>query len=143
MLASILPSVDAGLNAASGLLVFTGWRAIRTGKRARHRALMLAACGSSALFLASYLTRVALTGTHRFPGAGLLRNFYLVLLGSHTILAALLLPLVLRTLQLSLGARFKEHRRIARVAFPTWLYVSVTGVVVYVMLYWIAPLARS
>jgi putative membrane protein len=104
---------------------------------------MLAACGSSALFLASYLTRVALTGTHRFPGSGLLRGFYLALLGSHTLLAALLLPFALRTLQLSLGARFPEHRRIAKVTFPAWLYVSVTGVAVYVMLYWIAPLVRS
>jgi putative membrane protein len=142
MLASILPGVNAGLNAASGLLLFAGWRAIRAGKRERHRALMLAACGSSALFLASYLTRVALTGTHRFPGDGLLRGFYLALLGSHTLLAALLLPLALRTLQLSLGARFAEHRRIARVTFPAWLYVSVTGVAVYVMLYWIAPMTR-
>jgi putative membrane protein len=142
MLASILPSVNAGLNAASGLLLLAGWRAIRAGKRERHRALMLAACASSTLFLAGYLTRVALTGTHRFPADGALRALYLAVLASHTLLATLLLPLVLRTLQLSLGARFREHRRIARVTFPAWLYVSVTGVAVYVLLYWVAPLAQ-
>ncbi len=141
-MASFLPSVNAGLNAASGLLLFAGWRAIRGGNWKRHRALMLAACSSSALFLAGYLTRLALTGTHRFPGGGLLRALYLAVLASHTVLAVLLLPLALRTLQLSLGARFAEHRRLARVTFPAWLYVSVTGVAVYVMLYHLAPLAR-
>lgn len=137
-LAGLLPSVNASLNALSAVLLFAGWRAIKAGDRARHRALMLAACGSSALFLVGYLTRVALTGTHRFPGSGMLRAAYLALLGSHTLLAALTLPLALRALQLSLGARFAEHRRVARLALPAWLYVSATGVAVYVMLYWVA-----
>jgi putative membrane protein len=78
---------------------------------------------------------------HRFPGSGALRAAYLAVLTSHTLLAALTLPLALRTLQLSLGARFPEHRRIARLTFPVWIYVSVTGVVVYVMLYHLAPSA--
>ncbi|HTT70169.1 MAG TPA: DUF420 domain-containing protein [Anaeromyxobacteraceae bacterium] len=142
-LARVLPSLNAVLNATSALLLLLGWRAIRAGQRERHRAFMLGASFSSLAFLASYLTRVALTGTHRFPGAGPLRALYLVVLASHTALAGLLLPpLALRTLQLSLGARFEEHRRIARYTLPVWIYVSVTGVVVYLMLYWIAPLVH-
>ena len=140
-LGSVLPSVNAALNAASATLLFLGWRAIRGGHRERHRALMLAACASSVLFLAGYLTRIALTGTHRFPGTGSLRLAYLAVLGSHTVLAALTLPLALRTLQLSLSARYLEHRRVARLTFPVWIYVSLTGVVVYVMLYHLAPAA--
>jgi putative membrane protein len=142
-LARLLPSLNATLNATSAILLFLGWRAIRSGRRELHRAFMLGACSSSVVFLASYLTRVALTGTHRFPGSGGLRLAYLVLLSSHTLLAILTLPLVFRTLQLSLGSRFAEHRRIARLTFPVWVYVSITGVVVYVMLYWIAPLVQS
>ncbi len=138
-LAEALPTVNAALNALSALLLFAGWRAIRAGRRALHRALMLCACGSSTLFLASYFTRIALTGTHRFPGTGALRAAYLLVLGSHTVLAALTLPLVLRTLQLSLTSRFPEHRRVARFTFPVWIYVSITGVVVYVLLYHVAP----
>lgn len=138
-LAAALPTANAALNASSAALLLLGWRAIRAGRRARHRALMLGACASSALFLAGYFTRLALTGTHRFPGAGAARVAYLALLGSHTLLAALALPLVLRTLQLSLGARFPEHRRVARLTLPVWLYVSVTGVVVYLVLYHLAP----
>ena len=138
-LAELLPSVNAALNALSACLLVAGWRAIRAGRRDLHRALMLSACGSSTLFLVSYLTRVALTGAHRFPGTGALRAAYLAILTSHTLLAALTLPLVLRTLQLALGARLSDHRRWARVAFPVWIYVSVTGVAVYVLLYQIAP----
>ena len=138
-LASLLPSVNATLNATSAALLFLGWRAIRAGRRELHRALMLGACSSSVLFLVGYFTRIALTGTHRFPGGGPLRAAYLAVLVSHTALATLTLPLALRTLQLSLGARFEEHRRVARFTFPVWIYVSLTGVAVYVMLYWIAP----
>lgn len=138
-LADALPTVNALLNAASAFLLFLGWRAIRRGERVVHRRLMLAACGSSVLFLVTYFTRIALTGTHRFPGSGALRAFYLVVLGSHTVLAAVTLPLVLRTLFLSFRERFPEHRRIARYTLPIWMYVSVTGVLVYVLLYRIAP----
>jgi putative membrane protein len=134
-LAEVLPSVNAALNGAAFVLLLLGWRAIRRGDRARHRALMLSALGCSALFLAGYLTRVALTGTHRFPGGGALRIAYLAVLGSHTVLAVVCLPLVLRTLWLALHERFDEHRRIARFTFPIWAYVSVTGVTVYVVLY--------
>jgi putative membrane protein len=137
----ILPPVNAALNATSATLLFLGWRAIRGGDRERHRALMLSAFGASSLFLAGYLTRIALTGTHRFPGTGLLRASYLALLGSHTVLAAAALPLVLAAFWLALRGRFEAHRRLARWTFPVWMYVSVTGVLVYVMLYWVAPRA--
>ena len=138
-LGETLPPVNAALNAASALLLVAGWRAIRAGDRQRHRALVLSALGASALFLVGYLTRVALTGTHRFPGGGALKTAYLLLLGSHTLLAAVALPLILRSLWLAWKERFAEHRRLARVAFPVWLYVSVTGVLVYLMLYQVAP----
>ena len=138
-LAEALPPVNAALNATSAVLLVLGFRAIRAGDRRRHRALMLAAVGTSTVFLASYLTRVALTGTHRFPGAGALRAAYLAVLGSHTVLAAVAAPLVVATLALALRARFPSHRRIARWTLPVWLYVSVTGVIVYVMLYHLAP----
>jgi putative membrane protein len=103
---------------------------------------MLAALGSSLLFLAGYLTRIALTGTHAFPGSGGFRAVYLAVLASHTLLAAAAAPLILRTLFLAFRARFPAHRRIARATLPVWLYVSVTGVAVYVMLYHLAPGAR-
>ncbi len=138
-LADVLPPVNATLNATSGVLAVLGWRAIRAGARERHRALMLAAFGASVLFLAGYLTRIALTGTHAFPGGGALRAVYLAILASHTVLAAAAAPLVLRTLFLALRARFPAHRRIARYTLPIWMYVSATGVAVYVMLYHLAP----
>lgn len=138
-LAEVLPPVNATLNGTSALLVVLGWRAIRAGERERHRAFMLAAFGASVLFLVAYLTRVALTGTHAFPGGGALRAVYLVILASHTVLAAAAAPMVLRTLFLGVKARFPDHRRLARFTLPIWLYVSVTGVAVYVMLYHLAP----
>lgn len=139
-LGEVLPPVNAALNATSATLLVLGWRAIRSGRRIRHRNLMIAALGTSALFLVGYLTRMALTGTHRFPGRGALRAAYLVLLGSHTVLAAAIVPLIAVTLWLAWRERFDVHRRVARYAFPAWLYVSVTGVLVYFMLYWVAPI---
>ncbi len=134
-LADLLPSLNAALNGTSAVLVVLGFRAIRDGQRERHRALMLAALLSSTLFLAGYLTRVALSGTHAFPGTGLARALYLLLLASHTIFAAVAAPMILRTLFLALRDRFPDHRRLARLTLPIWLYVSVTGVLVYVLLY--------
>ena len=134
-----LPPLNALLNASSGVLLLLGWRAIRRGERERHRRLMIGAVGVSAVFLASYLTRVALTGTHRFPGDGWVRGLYLAILVSHTLLAAAVAPMALRALFLGVKGRFEAHRRIARVTFPAWLYVSVTGVAVYVLLYQVAP----
>lgn len=141
-LGELLPPVNAAMNAASGALLLLGWRAIRAGRRERHRAFMLSALGTSTLFLAGYLTRVALTGTHRFPGTGALRAAYLALLGSHTLLAAATLPLVSRALWLVWKGRFEAHRRVARLTLPVWLYVSVTGVLVYFVLYRLAPAAQ-
>jgi len=134
-LGSVLPGVNAALNALSAMLVVAGFVAIRRGRRDVHRALMLAAVASSVLFLAGYLTRMALTGVHRFPGGGLLRTTYLAVLGSHTLLAVVAAPLVIVTLALALRRRFATHRRLARTTLPIWLYVSVTGVIVYVLLY--------
>ncbi|MGC4117449.1 MAG: DUF420 domain-containing protein [Myxococcales bacterium] len=101
---------------------------------------MLGAFGSSTLFLVSYLVRFALTGVHRYPAEGLSKTLYLAILASHTLLAAAVVPLVLRTLHLSLfKERFDDHKRIARWTLPVWLYVSATGVVIYLMLYHLAP----
>lgn len=141
-IASVLPAVNASLNGLSAALLVLGFVAIKKGARERHRALMLGACASSALFLVGYLTRVAMTGVHRFPGGGLLKAFYLLVLGSHTLLAVACLPLVLRTLYLALRGRFPLHRQIARVTLPIWVYVSATGVLVYLLLYQVAGVGR-
>jgi len=135
----LLAPLNALLNAASATLVVLGWRAIRAGERHRHRQYMVSAVAVSAAFLASYLTRVALTGTHRFPVEGPAKWLYLAILGSHTLLAALVTPMVLRSLWLGWRGRFGPHRALARWTAPIWLYVSVTGVVVYLLLYQVAP----
>jgi len=137
--AELLAPLNALLNATSATLMVLGFRAIRAGDRARHRRLMVAAVSVSAAFLVSYLTRVALTGTHAFPVAGPLKVAYLAILLSHTVLAALAAPMVLRALFLGWKGRFADHRIIARWTFPIWLYVSVTGVAVYLLLYQVAP----
>jgi putative membrane protein len=137
-LAATLPAVNATLNGLSGVLLLAGWVAIRRGARGPHRALMLGAFSTSALFLVGYLTRVALTGVHRFPGSGLEKALYLSILGSHTLLAVACAPLALVTLYLALRAKYPVHRKVARVTLPIWLYVSATGVAVYVFLYHLA-----
>lgn len=134
-----LPSVNAVLNASSALCLLGGYLAIKRGRKDLHLRLMLGALASSTLFLVGYLSRMALTGTHRFPEAGAWRALYLLLLFSHMLLAIVLLPMVFRVLFLAQRERFAEHRRMARWAWPTWMYVSVTGVVVYWMLYHLAP----
>jgi uncharacterized membrane protein YozB (DUF420 family) len=134
-LGDILAALNAGLNSTSTVLLVVGWLAVRRGDRETHRKCMVSALVVSALFLVSYLTRVALTGTHRYPGEGALRVIYLGLLGSHMLLAMVTPPLVLRALYLALRKRFAEHRRLVRYAYPIWMYVSVTGVLVYWMLY--------
>lgn len=138
-LAEVLPTVNAVLNGSTAVLLLAGFVAIRSRRRELHRGLMVAAVGTSAVFLVSYLTRVSLTGVHRYPGSGLERLIYLGVLGSHTLLAAAVVPLVVVTLYLALvRARFASHKRIARWTLPVWLYVSVTGVAVYAMLYGVA-----
>jgi putative membrane protein len=133
-LAEALPTTNAALNATSACALFLGYWAIRTKRFSLHWKCMAAAFTASALFLVGYLTRFALTGVHHYGGPG--RAFYLVLLGTHTVLAALALPLILRTIWLSAVRRsYAAHRRIAVWTFPVWAYVSVTGVLVYFMLY--------
>jgi len=135
----VLPAWNASLNALSAVLLVSGFRAIRAGERERHRRLMVSAVCVSAVFLVSYLARVALTGTHRFPGDGPLKWLYLAVLLSHTVLAVFAAPMALRALFLGSRGRLEEHRRLARFTFPVWLYVSVTGVLVYLLLYQVAP----
>ena len=129
-----LPTVNAALNGASACALFAGYWAIRTRRYSLHWKFMAAAFAASSLFLVGYLTRFALTGVHRYQGP--FRSFYLVLLATHTVLAAVALPLILRTIWLSAVRKsFQQHRRLAVWTFPVWAYVSVTGVVVYWMLY--------
>jgi uncharacterized membrane protein YozB (DUF420 family) len=134
-LGNLLAPLNAMLNFTSACLLVLGWVFIKRGDRRRHRACMLGAVGASALFLVFYVTRFSLTGTHRFAGEGFARTAYLAILFSHMILAVVIVPLVLRLLYLARGERFIEHRRLARWTYPLWLYVSVTGLVVYLMLY--------
>ena len=130
-----LPAVDATLNAASALLLACGFYFIRRKNIPAHKACMLSAFATSVLFLICYLTYHYFHGVTRFPGRGFVRSFYLTLLGSHTILAIAIVPLVLTTLYRAWRERFDLHRCVARWTLPLWLYVSVTGVAVYLMLY--------
>jgi putative membrane protein len=133
-LAEFLPTMNAAMNATSAAALFAGFWAIRKRRPQLHWKFMVGAFVASAIFLVGYLTRFALTGVHHYQGP--FRSFYLVLLGTHTVLAVVALPLILRTMWLSaVRRRFAAHARIAVWTFPVWAYVSVTGVVVYVMLY--------
>jgi len=133
------PAINASLNFICFVYLVLGRMAIARGDRALHRRRMLTAFAVSLVFLASYLIRVATTGTHRYPGDGWDRDLYLVILFSHMTLAAALVPLVIAALRRALGGRFAAHRRIVRFTWPVWMYVSVTGVLVYLMLYHLAP----
>ena len=130
-----LASLNAVFNTVSACCALLGYRAIRQKKVARHRAFMIAAFVASAVFLASYLTRMTLYGDTHFDGTGAVRYFYLALLVSHVLVALVSAPLVITTLTLGLRKRFQTHRRFARITFPLWVYVSVTGVLVYYMLW--------
>ncbi|HEX7615552.1 MAG TPA: DUF420 domain-containing protein [Thermoanaerobaculia bacterium] len=130
-----LPTLNACLNATSAVLLALGWILIRSGRRSAHRRVMIAAFTCSTLFLASYLIYHAQVGSVRFPGTGRARTLYLGILLTHTILAAAVAPMAVVTFSLAWRGRFEKHRRFARFTIPIWLYVSVTGVIVYVMLY--------
>ena len=132
---SIFPKINATLNGCSAVLLVTGRMLIARGKMAAHRAVMLTAVGTSSLFLVSYLYYHAHVGSVHFRGTGWARPVYFTILGTHTILAAAIVPMVLITLSYALREQFDRHRAIARWTFPLWLYVSVTGVVIYLMLY--------
>ena len=136
-----LPHVNAVLNSSSALLLISGYMFIRARRVAAHRACQLGALGVSALFLASYLTYHYYHGTTRFKGEGLARPIYFTILTSHTILAVVIVPLIAVTLYRAFRRDFLRHRKIARVTLPLWFYVSVTGVIIYVMLYHLYPSA--
>ena len=130
-----LALVNACLNGSAALCLFIGWRAIRAERRRLHGWMMASAFVVSVLFLASYLTRVAVSGTHYYPGHGGWKAAYFAILGTHMLLAVVTPPLAIRTIWLAYKRRFPEHRRIVRFTLPVWMYVSVTGVLVYVLLY--------
>jgi uncharacterized membrane protein YozB (DUF420 family) len=132
---SLLPTLNALLNAAAAVAMVAGYLAIRRRRVDVHRACMLTAVGVSALFLVSYLVYHAQVGSRAFTGGGWVRTVYFTVLVSHTILAAAIVPLVATTVYRGLRAQFARHARVARWTLPLWLYVSVTGVVVYWMLY--------
>ena len=136
---SQLPTLNAALNSLSAVFLLTGFYFIKSGNRDAHRNCMLAAFTSSILFLISYLIYHYQVGSVPFKGQGAIRMVYFTILVSHTILAVTVVPLALITLARALKEKFVAHRRIARWTFPIWLYVSVTGVIVYWMLYWLVP----
>ena len=131
----MLSSGNATLNGSCAVLLTSGYVAIRRGGREIHRRIMLTAFGVSALFLVCYLVRVAISGTHAYPGTGAARTAYFVLLGTHMVLAVATPPLAIRSIYLAWRGRIAEHRKLVKVTLPVWLYVSVTGVLVYLMLY--------
>jgi uncharacterized membrane protein YozB (DUF420 family) len=130
-----LPALNATLNAVSGILLITGYVLMRSGRIEQHRRFMIAAFTTSSLFLVSYIAYHAQVGSVRFTRQGFVRPLYFTILITHVSLAALVLPLAIVTLTRGLKRRFPQHRRIARWTFPLWLYVSVTGVLVYILLY--------
>ena len=135
---TILPTVNAVLNSTSAVLLACGFAMIRRRRVTAHRACMIAAFAASLLFLTSYTIYHAQAGSHPFPGHGIARPIYFAILISHVTLAALILPMAILTLTRALRAQYAQHRKVARWTLPIWLYVSVTGVVIYVMLYRVA-----
>lgn len=136
---AMLPAVNATLNGAATLLLIMAYLAIRLRNIGLHATLMTAAVVSSALFLASYVTYHSFAGSTKFAETGVVRGAYLFILLTHIVLAVVILPLVIAVLYHAVGRRFHKHRRLARITFPLWLYVAVTGVVVYIMLYHLYP----
>ena len=136
---SDLPALNASLNAFSAILLSAGYYFIRTGNRTAHRNCMLAAFTTSALFLVSYLVYHFNAGRTVFKEPAWFRSIYLTLLATHTLLAVVILPLIVTTLYLALKQRFDRHKKLARWTWPIWMYVSVTGVIIYFLLYQIFP----
>lgn len=132
---ALLPAVNATLNATSGLLLAVGYRLIKRRQINAHRNCMLLAFASSTLFLISYVTNHAHIGSKPFPGAGPIRLVYFTILISHILLAIVILPMAITTLARGLRGDYPRHLIVARRTFPIWMYVSVTGVIVYFMLY--------
>ncbi len=144
-LLKIFPHLNATLNALAGVFLIIGFYFIRTKQIPRHRICMLTASSLSALFLLCYLTHHALRtyffglGPTKFTGEGIVRPVYFTILTSHTILAAIIAPFIVVTLWRALKGKFELHKKLARWVFPVWLYVSITGVIVYLMLYQLFP----
>ena len=134
-LVHVWPAINASLNALSGIFLLIAFILIRRKKIEPHKRFMLAACTTSLLFLISYLAYHAVAGTTRFAGAGWSRPVYFTLLGTHTVLAMVIVPLAIVSVFNGLKMRVATHRRFAKVTFPLWMYVSVTGVLVYFFLY--------
>jgi uncharacterized membrane protein YozB (DUF420 family) len=132
---AMFPAIDATLNGSSAVLLLVGRSFIKRGRMAAHRAVMIAALSSSSIFLACYLYYHWHVGSVHFQGQGWSRPVYFSILISHTILAAAIVPMIIITLSRALRERFDRHRAIARWTYPLWMYVSVTGVIVYFMLY--------
>ena len=132
---SDLPALNATLNATAGVLLTIGYVLIRRGRIRQHRAAMIAAFATSTLFLVSYVVYHAQVGSKPFTGQGWIRPVYFAILITHVVLAAAVPPLAIVTLRRGLAGRYDVHRRIARWTWPIWMYVSVTGVIVYLMLY--------
>jgi putative membrane protein len=135
-----LPALNAVLNATSAILLSAGYRFIRRRQITAHKRCMLTACATSAIFLMSYLTYHYYVGSMPFRGQGWVRPLYFTILISHTALAATIVPLAIMTLFRAWKADFRKHARLARWTWPIWMYVSVTGVIIYVMLYQLFPL---
>ena len=132
---SDLPALNATLNAIAAAFLATGYVMIRRRQKIAHRRCMIAACVASALFLTSYVVYHAIAGSRLFPGTGPIRLAYFFILGTHVVLAAVILPMAIVTLARALRGHFDHHKRLARWTLPLWIYVSITGVVIYLMLY--------
>ena len=132
---SIFPAIDATLNGATAILLMIGHNFIKRGAMAKHRATMIAAFVTSSVFLGCYLYYHFHVGSVHFHGEGWSRPVYFSILISHTVLAAVVVPMILTTLTFALANKFDRHRRLARWTYPIWMYVSITGVIVYLMLY--------
>ncbi len=138
-IAQLHPALNAVLNLTAFVLLLLGRVAISRGDEALHKKRMLAAFTTSAVFLVSYLIRFATTGAHKYPGTGIDKYIYLTILLTHMVLAVALVPLLLSALRRALRGNFEAHKRVVKFAWPIWVYVSATGVIVYLMLYHLAP----
>ena len=135
----IHPAINAALNGTCAVLLILGRIAIARREVDRHRTFMVGAFATSTVFLISYLIRFATSGSHRYPGDGVDKIIYLFVLFSHMVLAVVLVPLVVRALMLALRGDYEKHMRVVKWGWPIWMYVSATGVIVYFMLYHLAP----
>lgn len=132
----LLPTINASLNGLAGLFLFCGWLAIKKNNKEAHRSWMIAAFSASTLFLICYLYyHLTSQGITRYQGQGVMRMIYFTILGTHTPLAGLIVPFILIAVNHALKGRFEQHKRITRWLYPCWVYVSVTGVLIYLILY--------